>query len=71
MIICHCHRVTAKDAHAACDGPDADWRAVVKATKAANGQSRATVSGRLLAVPIPIAIKTKNAAHPKERIAVV
>ena len=35
MIICHCHRVTASDAHAACSGPDTDWRTVVKATKAA------------------------------------
>ncbi len=37
MIICHCHRVTAKDAHAACSGPDADWRTVVKETRAATG----------------------------------
>jgi bacterioferritin-associated ferredoxin len=35
LIICHCHRVTASDARAACSGPEADWRTVVKATKAA------------------------------------
>jgi bacterioferritin-associated ferredoxin len=35
LIICHCHRVTASEARAACSGPDADWRSVVKATKAA------------------------------------
>jgi len=35
VIICHCHRVTDRQARAACSGPDADWRAAVKATKAA------------------------------------
>jgi bacterioferritin-associated ferredoxin len=38
LIICHCHRVTASDAHLACAGrPDADWRTVVKETRAATG----------------------------------
>jgi bacterioferritin-associated ferredoxin len=35
VILCHCHRVTASDARAACSGPDDDWRSVVKATRAA------------------------------------
>ncbi len=38
MIICHCHRVTENDAQAACKSdPNADWRTVVKETRAATG----------------------------------
>jgi bacterioferritin-associated ferredoxin len=35
VIICHCHRVTDRQAEAACSEPDADWRSAVRATRAA------------------------------------
>ena len=74
MIICHCHRVTASDAHAACAGKqDADWRTVVKETRAATGCGgclralRKTVedalAARIDAPSTPVVATTVSVAH--------
>jgi bacterioferritin-associated ferredoxin len=74
LIICHCHRVTASDAHAACNSqPNADWRTVVKETRAATGcggclrSLRKTVedalAARLAAPSTPAVTGAASVAH--------